>query len=538
LKRIRNYVGLLMTVTFTLASSQAQGFWLPTNEYGGVSFSLNGSEILNHPSMSKITFVKQVEKYGYPIQDCFEIDKRDCNLENVTTGNSWDSGAIRAQADIVFPVCSDSILTSCIETLAVYESGTQPQPATLSQYSLPVEGIKPKEAPGLPAGGSIPLFAVNSELMSPNASLVAARITARFQYNPFLSQFEQQTLNAVVTPISFKSSSRYCLPGWESQAAGTYSSDRPASNLFSTCTRAGTLFVNGNRAATPESFTPGTRVDLKLRLSKSIGGWFSGQFGDVSARLSDYGPEDSILEVSADAVTVPQFQVVIPPELITPEGIKFGTRSVYEDVNQSRVRFGGYQISPSSEMALQGIAQLRETAGDRSSGENVVWNFRPADKWQGAKCGNSVAGITGIVATNAMAYSGTQPSFANGLFDFKVGGMHFHSDGSKAVGSYDLVMRSDFARCLYGFSKAPVSGTVSVLSEDGTPSVATTLVTEANGFIRLSARNFGFSEKQITAKLVQPKAPIICQRIVNKKVKETRKVNAAGCPKGFTKKVK
>lgn len=56
--------------------------------------------------------------------------------------------------------------------------------------------------------------------------------------------------------------------------------------------------------------------------------------------------------------------------------------------------------------------------------------------------------------------------------------MHFLPDGSTlATGTYDLVMRSEVARCLYGFSSAPVSASVSITGSDQT-SVATTLVNE------------------------------------------------------------
>ena len=73
-------------------------------------------------------------------------------------------------------------------------------------------------------------------------------------------------------------------------------------------------------------------------------------------------------------------------------------------------------------------------------------------------------------------------------------------------GSYDLAIRSDVARCLYGFSNAPIRASVSVLSSDGsTQDVASELVTEKNGWMTLSAKNFTFSQPTIKVKLLQDK---------------------------------
>ena len=70
-------------------------------------------------------------------------------------------------------------------------------------------------------------------------------------------------------------------------------------------------------------------------------------------------------------------------------------------------------------------------------------------------------------------------------------------------GVYNLVMRSDVARCLYGFSKAPVKATVSVIGASGSPEVATVIVGEKDGWLYLSANNFEFSSPTVQVKLTQ-----------------------------------
>ena len=124
-------------------------------------------------------------------------------------------------------------------------------------------------------------------------------------------------------------------------------------------------------------------------------------------------------------------------------------------------------------------------------------------------------------------------------------------------GTYDLVMRSEVARCIYGFSKAPINATLSITSSDGTPQLATTVIGEKNGWLYLQARNFEFSAPIIQAKLTQEaevvvtptptptptpsastKAPVKAVTITCIKGKMVKKVTAAKpkCPAGYKKK--
>jgi hypothetical protein len=79
---------------------------------------------------------------------------------------------------------------------------------------------------------------------------------------------------------------------------------------------------------------------------------------------------------------------------------------------------------------------------------------------------------------------------------------------TEALGTYDLVMRSDVARCVYGFSKAPVSATIQVVGSGGEEKVATTIVSEKNGWLKLAAYGFTFSEKEIRVTLDQVKVAV------------------------------
>jgi hypothetical protein len=106
-----------------------------------------------------------------------------------------------------------------------------------------------------------------------------------------------------------------------------------------------------------------------------------------------------------------------------------------------------------------------------------------------------------------MVYDGGVPQFSGGFLNYKVAGLHYAPDGEDLnLGAYDLVMRSETARCLYGFGKAPLSATVSVVNEKGTKSIATTMVKETkDGWLKLAAYGFTFSKKTIKVKITKKK---------------------------------
>lgn len=128
---------------------------------------------------------------------------------------------------------------------------------------------------------------------------------------------------------------------------------------------------------------------------------------------------------------------------------------------------------------------------------------------------------------------------------------HFYQDGEKLFkGTYNLVVRSDVARCIYKFSNAPIRAVVSVTSAAGEPSLATTTTSEKNGWLNLSANNFEFSSPKISIKLSQdepvvtPKAmpaipaiPPLQKIIYCVKGKTVKKIQAIRplCPAGFKK---
>ena len=152
------------------------------------------------------------------------------------------------------------------------------------------------------------------------------------------------------------------------------------------------------------------------------------------------------------------------------------------------------------------LSYWRTALKDTSAFTNTYWSFNSTRWLARDKCLNDTTRVVGVVSTNAMGYDSNAPAFQDGFLNYKVSGFHYAPDGvTENLGTYDLVLRSDAARCLYGFSDAPISATVEIAGADGTQNVATTVVSEKDGWLKLQAAGFTFSEKTIRLKLDQAK---------------------------------
>jgi hypothetical protein len=201
-----------------------------------------------------------------------------------------------------------------------------------------------------------------------------------------------------------------------------------------------------------------------------------------------------------------------------------------------------------------------EVAKDKSIGSKSMWIARTLSSqeiWSSGtqNCLGSTKNLTGIVTTNANMYISSPPTYnkATESLDYKVSSPHFDEKGGVNVGNYNLVLSSEAARCIYGFTKAPISATVSIISSDGSAQVATTTVNEKDGWLYLSANGFNYSSPTVRVKLTQEAAkpevlatptptakPAVAKKITITcvKGKTSKKVTAVKpvCPSGFKKK--
>lgn len=283
-----------------------------------------------------------------------------------------------------------------------------------------------------------------------------------------------------------------------------------------------------------QDFVPGTRARVKFRIPSDVGGWFSGRLKDPTISIDKLSSTANLVTIAAESVTVPRLALVRKRADLTEREKNF-------NVGQWGIDTGSaFGLRAFDREVSEFIDFYRPMLKDTAAGTNSYWNMQSATAGQGSDCLTDTSKVLGIVTTNAMGYSGDSPTFSNGMLDYKVSGLHYLPGGAAEVeGSYDFVMRSDTARCLYGFSKAPISAKVSVTSASGENKVATTVVKETkDGWLKLAAYGFTFSSPTISVTLTQAKAAAKNITITCVKGKTTKNVIAAAprCPAGFKKK--
>ena len=356
---------------------------------------------------------------------------------------------------------------------------------------------------------------------------------------------------------------------WVSQQSGTSGTNY--------CTA---MSVKEALCAQRYAFPAGFKYYVKVRAQQTPSGWMHGRISDPNISIEQVAGTTNI-EVQGVPVAVPAvYKMYRYPEMPQPLKDQYDvkTGAYIKDPNflnnPSNYVQGGrsaedpdplkrnniYSPTPSSPAGMEQLKLWIPYVEDKATALLSYWSVRTLDQGEMAgasKCFQDSSGVTGIVTTNATQYSAGPPAFSkdDGTLNYVVAAPHYGTKGEDFKGSYDLVMRSDVARCVYGFSKAPINATISITSADGTPQVATTVIGERKGWLYLQAKNFEFSAPIIKAKLSQevvveptptptPSATATAKPVAKKititcvKGKTSKKVTALApkCPSGFKKK--
>lgn len=311
----------------------------------------------------------------------------------------------------------------------------------------------------------------------------------------------------------------------------------------------GCFVVAPGLCALRKAFGDELTFELSVRYRKGVAGWMVGRIQKFRLVGTPFPGNDGFeMKVSGKPVTIgtviawsrwsdttPQVRELFEKgvdgygwrpnrsaEMLNPDG---NTRTLMTYLNES----GSRSLAHFNAW----LPLIKEKATVMRTRWNVQSVSNNSDVYN--QCSNNL-GLIGVVNSNASVYSAGPPTFNRkaGTLEYKVAAPHYRSDGvTKHLGTYDLAMRADVARCLYGFSKAPISAVITVESENGVATISTKTVTEQDGLLRLNASGFTFSSPTIKVKLTQkssqPKS-ITCK-------KGTKKVTVSGtnaqCPKGY-----
>lgn len=299
------------------------------------------------------------------------------------------------------------------------------------------------------------------------------------------------------------------------------------------------LWFGNGKSGLLYNFDPGVSMRATVHMTTAATGWFKARLKTPDISIKKLSSTNNIVTISGEPVSVPTF-------VYTKKRVEL------TDDEKTWVDFWGLNKGiatpqPGHPKVFEFLNLIRPKVNDIAAQSTTQWSFN-STPWESRNpCLTDSTQLMGIVNTNAMAYKGGTPEFVDGFLNYTVAGMHYMSDGKTPVlGTYDLLLRSDAARCLYGFSNAPISAVVSITGENGEQNVATTTLTEKDGWIRLSAYGFTFSEKTIKVKLSQEapkkdapatpahkKSTITC--VKGKTSKNFTAINPK-CPSGYKKK--
>ena len=330
------------------------------------------------------------------------------------------------------------------------------------------------------------------------------------------------------------------------------------------------VMSSAKQCALPYGLPQDISFGFSARFSFQLTGWLHGRMRDASIKLEKKSEKESLLTVSARPIKVPVVDVEknvddLPDSLLNyfatrdwaGETLRYplattvqGTRVQPSEKNRAGLKNLSFKFINTrfDTDSMKDFLQWLPIAGDKASATPTQWRVSTmTDRGSGVvrDCLNQSNTLAGLVTTNSTMYIDGPPTYdpAKGSLDYKVASTHFEADGKTVFkGSYELLMSSSVARCIYKFTSAPVNASVSVTSESGEPNVATTVVREKDNWLTLGAYNFTFSAPTVSVKLTQVKALVVTpakpavKKITCVKGKVTKVVTTAKCPTGYKKK--
>lgn len=412
---------------------------------------------------------------------------------------------------IFLPKCTDTVVNYCIDALAISAPGeSAPQSGALLGYTT-ARTYAADPVRGVPASGTTSRWKVPGVLNKAGTDTYAAKVLL----DGFLSATSNQLFVFQVSAL--------IEPYVETVSNGNTSSE---------CTS----WQSGTACGVRKDFIEGQKAQLSVRLPNTITGWLHGRLKGAAVSVERFDASQNKLTVTAENVRVPELNTVFSeaqidalpdPGFFRPNGSKWNS------------------VNAGNPAALAWVKQLAKPLNETSTGEHSTWSFSTIPNNRGNnKCFDDKTQLLGVVMTNALVYAPSAPDFDGTQLNYQVGGLHFQPDGkSPNLGTYDLLMRSETARCLYNFTNAPLSATVSVSYADGgEQKIATTTLTEKDGWLHLGAYGFTFSSPTLRVKLSgvaknvptasQPANPGANSNATNKSSAPTTKKYTMTCVKG------
>ena len=492
-------------------TAPSDGSWVVVNENGGFDlWSVRES----HPSSGG-------SSEGYV---CAEgLGKDACDFDD----RAWFFDASQ-----ILPFCESGTQENCLEGISATKADGS---IVQGKFLHTVEGERWKALPetGLYEATMPALFEIPGVVNSGGVATYVVALKTRMSYDRGKKKFVTLSMSANVFGYSTKASGS--APTKTVQKVDADGITRVYQNHDPNC-----LFTETNVCGIEQDFPKETAFQVTARIPNELAGWFHGRMTHQEIAIDKFSAANNRVSIKANPADVARMAVVATrsnsSEAAQAMLMSRGGHGGYTAFNGNSIKDFWATEGPGAFFALN---EWRDEMKDTAAGVSTEWNFATVESRADSACMEDTTKVLGMVTTNATLYSGDAPDFYDGQLEYKVGGLHFAPDGKTLnEGSYDLLMRSEVARCLYGFSNAPISAKISVVGEGGENRVATTVVREKDGWLHLAAYGFTFSSPTISVKLTQAKPAAKKTTITCVKGKLSKKVTAVGpkCPAGYKKK--
>lgn len=453
--------------------------------------------------------------------------------------------------------CTESLKNSCVESLTVTDKNGKKFVGKVddSFRSYNPQGFTGNQEYGLPTSGNSFLYDIPG---LPHAGGTKYLVVAKVESRKLLSEtkFSDVMLQMAIFAVSLDSGK------FEPNIAP---SDLTFELINGERKRQEVLRIGKNhphiaqcvqqsqtQCAMPHPLPLDATFSLTANFDAKVQGWLHGRFSDASATLKVLPDGGTKIQVNGKPVTVPMIGKYVKRSELSPDLVDYytaapkplggvGTCKDFDDKPNCLRQQLSY-----GEGAMREFLLWLPVMADKAIAAPTQWSVRAIPRQfatNGAACYTDNPSVSGIVTTNATSYIGLPPTFnsVTQTLDYKVAAPHYLPDGKEFLGTYDLLIDSKVARCIYGFTDAPIQASVSIVSAEGVEKAITTTVRENRGWLELSVKGFTFSNPVLRVKLTQEKPLIQALKSVPKSIicvkgKLTKKVTTKNCPQGYRRK--